>query len=384
MKIKNIIMASLLMLSTFSASAQSQQPKEEITFQPHWYVMLQPLGAQYTLGEVDFGKLITYNVQAAIGYEFNPYVGLRLGINGWQSKGGYDVNDLQYEWKWKYVSPMLDVKFNLSNMFAGFNPNRVFNLSIFGGAGANIGFDNDDAWEQRQMLFNRLGNNQYYVDGFAPFAYIWDGTKTLFNMHFGAIADFRLSDRVAITCELQANTLSDHYNSKKAGNSDWYFNALAGLRINLGKTYNKTIIPPVEPEIRYVEKVVEKVVEKQIPCPETSNAMQQVKEPLRRDIFFTISSVRIDDSEKQKIMDVVNYLNKYPEAKVSVTGYADKGTGNETINTRLSRNRANTVVNELVNKYGIDRSRIVSSFKGDKEQPFAENDKNRVSICIAE
>ena len=77
-------------------------------------------------------------------------------------------------------------------------------------------------------------------------------------------------------------------------------------------------------------------------------------------------------------------MKKYPEAKVSVTGYADKGTGNASINARLGKNRAKTVVDTLVQQYGIDASRITSDSKGDTVQPFAENDKNRVSICIAE
>ena len=47
--------------------------------------------------------------------------------------------------------------------------------------------------------------------------------------------------------EGNANVISDKYNSKKAGNPDWYFNALAGLRINLGKSATKKE-KPVEPE----------------------------------------------------------------------------------------------------------------------------------------
>jgi outer membrane protein OmpA-like peptidoglycan-associated protein len=84
------------------------------------------------------------------------------------------------------------------------------------------------------------------------------------------------------------------------------------------------------------------------------------------------------------VKEIADYLKKYPEAKVTVTGYADKGTGSTAINNRLANNRANTVVNALVNQYGISKSRIVSSSKGDSEQPYSENAKNRVAICIAE
>ena len=119
----------------------------------------------------------------------------------------------------------------------------------------------------------------------------------------------------------------------------------------------------------YIDKIVE--VEKKV-------------EPLRRDVFFTINSTRIDPSETQKIVDIVNYLNANPAAKVTVTGYADKGTGNAQINARLGKNRAKVVADRLTKEYKIDPSRIITDSKGDTEQPFAENDKNRVSICIAE
>ena len=76
-------------------------------------------------------------------------------------------------------------------------------------------------------------------------------------------------------------------------------------------------------------------------------------------------------------------MNKYPNAKVTVTGYADKGTGNNVINDRVAAKRAQIVVNTLVKK-GIAASRISSESKGSRVQPYAENNKNRVTICIAE
>jgi outer membrane protein OmpA-like peptidoglycan-associated protein len=67
-----------------------------------------------------------------------------------------------------------------------------------------------------------------------------------------------------------------------------------------------------------------------------------------------------------------------------MVGYADKGTGNAKINARLAANRAQAVKDSLVKEYKIAESRISYDSKGDTEQPFAENDKNRVTICIAE
>ena len=80
---------------------------------------------------------------------------------------------------------------------------------------------------------------------------------------------------------------------------------------------------------------------------------------------------------------MVEYLQKYPEAKVTVTGYADVDTGNANINSRLSKSRANNVSDALKAK-GIDASRITIDFKGDTVQPFNSPEENRVSIVIAE
>ena len=81
--------------------------------------------------------------------------------------------------------------------------------------------------------------------------------------------------------------------------------------------------------------------------------------------------------------DVVDFLNKNTEAKVVVTGYADKGTGNDVINDRIAAKRAAAVVGMLTKIYNIPSERITEESKGARVQPFAENAKNRVTIMIA-
>lgn len=385
MKIMKSVLSCLLAGVCLSAGAQGKQPKTENVFNPHWYVELQPLGAQYTLGETSFGDLVSYNVQAGVGYRFNPVFGLRLSFNAWQSKGGWEMDNLKETWKWKYVAPMVDAKFNISNLLCGYNPDRLFSFSLLAGLGANIAWGNDDAQKA-------LDNINAHYGALAPeswdnnqnLRYLWDGTKVRFAGRVGAAADFRLSDKVSLGLELQANGVNDRYNSKKAGNIDWYFNALAGVKINLGKTHTTREVKCCKSmcaEPRVVERVVEKVVEKPVQVPA---AQPETVEPLRRDVFFTINSTTVSAKEKQKVTDVANYLNKYPKAKVTVTGYADRGTGNKAINSRLSQNRARTVTNMLVKEYGISRDRIVTDYKGDTVQPFSKDSDNRVSICIAQ
>ena len=399
---KKAILSCLMLLAGLSASAQEQKGTTEYVFEPHWYVNIQPLGVQYTLGEVDFGDLLSYNVQAAVGYEINKVIGARLAINAWQSKAGLkfypNVDELaalkgDYKWKWNYIAPTVDVTFNISNLISGVNPKRVFTFGAFAGIGANIAWGNSEAqtvnntlkpalsYTYETIMPNATDPRQagtptiIRVEGEDPLAYLWDGTKTRLVLQAGLTGDFKINDKFAVTLEVSANTLSDKYNSKKAKNWDWYFNALAGLKINFGPTYSTKFIPAPEPEIRYVEKIVEKIVE--VP------AAPVAVEPIRRDIFFLINKSVIRDSEASKVNDIVAYLNENKDAKVQVTGYADAGTGNDKINDRLAAQRADAVVKALKDA-GIAADRITFDSKGARVQPFADNDSNRVTICIAE
>ena len=373
---KLFMASAILAMSGTTAMAQAtytDQNGDEYTFNKHWFLDLQG-GAQYTLGEAKFGDLLSPNVQLGLGYQFSPVFGMRLQANGWQSKGGWSgyrtsANQVPYneQYKFKYVAPGVDFMFNLSNLLCGWNPNRVLNVTAFAGAGANIAWDNDEVND----LAKGISNLRTY-----DLEYLWDGTKVRPYGRAGLELAFKVSKSVCLMLEGNANITSDKYNSKKAGNPDWYFNALAGLRINLGKSATKKE-KPVEPEP--APAPVQKVEE---PAPAPAPVEKKVEE-IRRDIFFTINSNKISEKENKKILEVIDFLVKYPEAKVVVTGYADKGTGNDRVNDRIAAKRAAAVVWMLEKRYGIPAERITEESKGARVQPFAENDKNRVSIMIA-
>ena len=361
-----------------TASAQ-EADKTVNVFNPHWYVQAQ-VGGQYTLGEIEFSDLISPNAQVGLGYNFNKVVGARLSFNAWQSKGGQKVNTTTYKWKWNYVAPMVDATFNLTNLFCEYNPERVVSVGVFGGIGANIAWSNEEAATAQAGIMSNYKDNKE-----KPLEYLWKdadgkGTKAFFAARLGANVDFRVSDRVSLGLEVSANTLSDHYNSKKAGNPDWYFNALVGAKIALGKTHTTKTIPAPKP----VEKIIERVIEKQIvPAPAPVETKKEVAaEEFRRDIFFTIGNSVIAKSQASKITEIVNYMKENPDAKITLTGYADKGTGSDAINDKVAARRAQTVYNALAAK-GVAKSRMIKKSAGSRVQPFSENGMNRVTICIA-
>ncbi len=374
MNFKKILYTALFAAGCLSASAQTTQTVE--TFNHHWFIQAQG-GAQYTLGEVSFDKLISPNAQIAAGYQFTPVWGLRLSVNGWQSKGGSKTTLGRKYWKWNYVSPTVDATMDLTNLLGGYKK-RLVSVGLLAGLGANIGWENDEANRlvTTGTLGNPVGNDVTYL------RYLWDGTKVRFTGRAGLFVDFHVSKRVDLGLEANANILSDHYNSKKAENPDWYFNALAGIKVRLGKV-TKTVTKEDPCGQTIVEKIVEKPVEKIVEKVVYKDKEVPARETIRRDIFFDIRGSVINDSEMSKVDDIVAYLKKYPTAKVAVTSYADKGTGNAKLNKMYSERRAKTTTDILIKK-GIDPSRISTSAKGDTEQPYQENDKNRVSICIAE
>ena len=369
------VLASLGM-NAMAQATYTDKDGNEYQFKKHAFLDIQG-GAQYTLGEAKFGDLISPNVQLGLGYQFSPVFGMRLQANGWQSKGGWsgfraNPGETPYNatYKFKYMAPGVDFMFNLSNLFCGWNPNRVLNVTAFLGGGANIAWDND---EVNELAATMKKTSAYNLE------YLWDGTKVRPYGRAGLELAFKVSKSVSLMLEGNANITSDKYNSKKAGNPDWYFNALAGLRINLGKSYTKKAKPVEEPAPAPAPKQ-----EYVAPKPEPKPAPIEKKvEEIRRDIFFTINSYKIAPAEEAKIREVVDFLGKNPEAKVVVTGYADKGTGNDRINDRIAAKRAAAVVWMLEKRYGIPAERITEDSKGARVQPFAENNMNRVSIMIA-
>ena len=381
MNVKKFILSCLTVAAAFSVSAQ----ETENVYVPNWYVQGQ-FGGQHTVGEITFTDLNSLNAQIGVGYNFNEFWGTRLTINGWQSKAGWGFDNSPYKWSWNYVSPMIDVTANLSNWILGYNPDRLVDFGVFAGLGANIAFSNDEA----SICKNEI--DAIYAQG--GLHNRWDGTKAFFAGRIGANVDFRISSNWTAGLELQANAVNDYYNSKRGGNADCYINALVGVKYTFGSSNKTRVVPVAVPVEKLVEDKVDHLVNNDLDnlkkrvdqleeCCASKNEQPvvAVSEPMRRDVFFTICSNKISSAESVKVKEVAEYMKKNPAAVVEVTGYADKGTGNTRVNAKYAQNRTDAVVKALVAE-GISESRIKADSKGDTVQPYAEQELNRVAICI--
>ncbi len=299
----------LLFVYSLLGFSQTNAEQTEIQFHPHWLLQVQG-GLGYTLGELKFDKLESPSLGLSAGYQFSPVWGVRAGVSGWQSKGGWVTPEQTY--KYKYLQLNADAVVNLSNALGGYRHDRFFNSYVFGGAAYNQGFDNDEA-----VALSDAG---------VPLRYLWRDKRSFVAGRMGIGFDFRFCDRLAFNLEGNANVLSDHYNSKKAGNADWHFNVLAGFTFRLGKTHTvkkKTprevpVIQPVMEKEPQKNPIKESQIEKQDPVP--------VVTTLRKEIFFTLNSSEIQEKEAVKVSELAHFLSENSDNLVEISGYADAQT----------------------------------------------------------
>jgi outer membrane protein OmpA-like peptidoglycan-associated protein len=335
---------ALALLPAF-ASAQDREIKEEgkTVFKPHAYLQLQG-GAAHTLGEAKFSDLISPAAALNLGYNFSPVFGMRLGASGWQGKGGWVAPSQQYDFK--FVQGNIDLVLDLAAMFGGFKPGRVVNPYLFGGGAYAYGFENDGA--------KALNTGGYKLE------YLWDDNKGFFGGRFGLGSNFRLSDAVALNLEGNANVLSDHFNSKKAGNPDWHFNVLAGIKINLGKTYKRTEPVYYEPQ---PAPAPPPPAPAPAPTPEPAPVPVVKELPALPPIHFAFDSDVVDTQKyADELNTIVSVLKEFSDTDVMITGYTDH-RGTDSYNDGLSLRRAEAVKKYLVGE-GINAERLATSGAG--------------------
>lgn len=400
MNFKRLFLFVGMLTLSVSLFAQQSKSDETLEFRPHWNLKVQG-GASYTRGETSFMNLISPAAQLSASYNFHHAMGVRFGLSGWQGKGSIAYADELY--KFNYGQLSADYVLDLASLIGGFRHDRVCSPYIFAGIGGAYGFNNTEAAALKEAYPSSLLN-------------YWD-SKAFFAGRVGLGVDFWLSDIVALGLEANANGYSDKFNSKEDGagfRADWQFNLLAGITFRLGrntrpsKVYaaavaaaeaaaaaealaaaekaaaEKAAAEKAAAEKAAAEKAAAEKAAAEKAAAEKAAAERAALAAQNSDnVFFTINSSYIRKAEAEKIAKLAEWMKANPDFTVSLVGYADKETGTVAGNDKLSANRAKAVKDSLV-KAGVPAERILTSHKGDTEQPFAENVKNRVVICTLE
>jgi len=356
MKTKRLMtLAATVLLMGGTAMAQDQ------SWQSFSYVEAQG-GLQLTSTNAPMDKLIMPTAALSFGHYFTPVVGARLHVNAWQAKSGF--KDLDQYYKWKYVTPSADLLVNLSNLF-GKNQDRFLNVILLGGVGLNYAWGNDDLKD--------LGVAPQRI----PLA--WDDNHLSHNLRAGLRLETNQSKPLGLSLEVNANSLDDRFNSKVNDEDDWQFTAMVGVNFRFGYKGKKHI--PVTRQIEetiWEEVPVKKMVTKQVP----HNVEKAVK--LHKEVFYDI---RVSDNVDPSIIqaEVAKFMKENPDSKVTIVGYADKGTGNARLNKMYAERRAETFKKDLIEKHSVNGDMLIVDSKGDTVQPFPnDNDKNRCVIIDAD
>jgi len=362
MKKKLVLLAmSFFCLAGF---AQSQEKAlKQYGFWDNWFMQGQA-GVGYTIGEPDFGKLISPTAALSVGKYFSPQVGMRLQVGGWEGRAGWDWKPVDYSWN--YAAVYLDGLFNLTNIFCSYKENRPFNLVGIVGVGYNHGFKNDpNAPKSTDNCVARLGLQP----------------------------NFRINEAWDFNIEVNANAVSDAYNSKLGSENDFYINAMVGFTykfknrgFELVRPYDEALVNSLNDEINQQRATIESLkANPKIVIQKETVVVKDTVSIFNSPILFTIGKSSIDKNQEIYVYNVAQYLKENPNVKVNIMGYADLKTGSKAFNQKISEKRAKRVAAELTNKYNIspDRFKIVEG-RGDTIQPYSTNNWNRVVICVAD
>lgn len=374
MKCKALV-ASLLLAGMATQTTFAQGGKGEGRY-PYVFVGVQG-GAQLTWTNYSKKNLITPIGAVSIGGMFTPVVGTCLHVSGINNKGG--IKSLNKTYDYKFVTSDIDLMINLSNAFRPGKRNWI-NAYLIGGVGLSYTWDNDD--------LKALSTSATLDD----LNLAWDKERLVHNFRVGMQLEANINRFIGVNVEFTANNLNDRFNSKVNGRGDWQFQALAGINFKLGVGKKAAPAPkpmpvappptpptpPTPPEPKHEPKVLPTP-----PKPDNKPVVLKKLETTSLDVFFDLGSSEVTAKEAVKLENFANWLKAHPTAKVELIGYADKGTGSEEINKKISEKRAEQIAKILVDKYGIDASRITTGYKGDNVQPFRNNDANRVVMCTA-
>lgn len=358
--------AAVALLCGVSTAAMAQDNKEE--FKPYWFAGVQG-GVQTTFTNYNSLKLLTPQFALQFGRWFAPEFGARLHVMGYDQKGGIAEGQFGLDkqtYKFKACTADIDFLFNMSNILCPQRSCKDFNWILLAGFGSNYSWDYD---EFKTLAYNNdfLSNHPAYHDQVC-------GTKhSTFNGRLGTAFEYDVTNSLSLNLELQANYKNDLYNLKTNDKNDWQAAAFIGVTFKIGKA--KKAPAPVQE----VEPIYETRVDT-VWYDDTSYKTVETDASLRRDLHFDIR--KNDPISEQTVSEIVDFVKNNKDVKVTVTGYADKGTGNKRVNMKYSKKRAEALTDALV-KAGVPAEIITTEWKGDTVQPFADNDANRATITVA-
>ena len=354
-------------------AANAQEATQELQYQPdpsqgvllnrmkdNWFITAEA-GASFYIAPYGVHRAVADRFMPAAsiygGKWFSPVFGGRFGVNYLGLKGlapsqRYigampEMVNGYYKTKYAEIGPVFDLMVNLTNWWCGYKPNRVYNATVYAGAGA-------------YFTLTRHYDAQGNSEGFK------NADNDIINLRAGLINSFRISEQMQISLDLRATGLSD------LAGVDGNRKALA-LQAYLGFTYNfkkRDWTAPVVPIIPEPENCDALRARLAAADARIADLEQQLKDCLNRPVetvvenngplatvYYPIGVSRLSRENQRVVKAIAHVMTQNSDKKYTVTGWADNYTGTDNINMRLLKNRAEGVA-KLLKSNGVPASQI--------------------------
>ena len=392
-----IAVAAMLSVS-FSASAQENANRDENGkivrgayetngFWSNWFIGLGG-GVNTYWDKGQEGLNIGIAGEGFVGKWFTPCVGTRIGYKGVTDRKPIPIpGNIDEKNRWFAHSINADLLWNISNTIGGYKETRFWEFVPY---------------------FTSVWYDHVYKTGN-------DGkmNNTEFGLGFGLLNDLRLSKHVDLYLQIQAVMVRNAaLNAEPEIFLSLLPSATLGLMFNLGKSNwdrHTSITPVVIPvpfttdQYNALKKRCEELeaenaaLKDRIAELEAENAkykgLKNGQTYIYKDgefievncegkkgspgiVYFDIDKSTLSSREKAHLEYFAgDALNK--DSKVVITASADKQTGTDSYNQKLSERRAETVKKLLIDKYGLSDDNIEVKAEGASNNIFDTPAKNR-------
>ena len=379
MKSKLVILSLLLAGSAISVGAQTKEKFYSEKFKDNIFVSAG-VGAQVCVNpdnsDYGLGEAITPLIHISVGKWMNPVWGFRGQVAGlWSTLNSKHLNGVEtnvdgQETVWykiknkKYFTLRADAIYNLSNSICGYNPDRLFTLSVFAGPG---------------LTFAKTYGDQ-------------DKLNALINGSVGLMGQFNVNKYLDINIEARGEVSPSIFGKYSSAYTDGAVSLTAGVTYTFGGKNFVSCGSKVDQDAinNEVNKYRSELAQAQADLANAKNALANAKPVTKevvkeievagpRAIFFKIGSARIDDYGMVNIQLAAKILKANPDKKYKIAGYADKATGSASWNQKLSEKRAQAVYDALI-KEGVSKDQLELVGFGGTANMFGKNYLNRVVI----
>lgn len=338
-------------------------------------------------------------LQIGIGKWFNPSIGGRIEFQGMKFK---NANRQMMS----YQSVHADFMYNITGTL-GQNDEGISRWDLVPFAG--VGIIRNADWRNGCLCPGVMSNNH-------PFA-----------IDYGIQVGYRLTDRLHLIAEISGLTTTRSFDAVGASArfGDTMLNLSAGLSVTIGKTGWKRTVD-ARPYVRQNDYLLERcrMLETQLDqCKNKNEENASLSKNYRNDyrglnslrfrmsaeganydeeanadsslesnpkesitigvpvfFYFKLNSNHLVDESQLSNLDEIAKLAISESLNISISGSADNATGNERVNQKLSKSRAQYIGQELVSR-GVSREKILAVSRGGIDE-YTPIEANRLTVVV--